>query len=262
MEDLFLVLELVHEGNNDIDSQTIYNAIWKPEISIRMYAHRLYKYMIQNRDTFTLSLYYIAMYSHNTNTQVNQFNIHRLLLTATAVAHKFWEDDCYENNQIAKIAGIKVKELNSLERDFLKGIEWRLYKLHTQINDEDFSQIAEQITGLDYSVIITESKKNEDAKAEKKKAVIAAMAKRIIGEIIDTVVGNITESKSKRLPNTPITPKTPMYNRTPKPPKQSKCKIGNIPKKLVSLSSSNTRTPRGQRYGYTMMSSYWENSLK
>jgi hypothetical protein len=137
------------------------------------------------------------MYSHNTNTQVNQFNIHRLFLTATAVAHKFWEDECYGNNHIAKIAGINVKELNLLERDFLKGIEWRLYKLHMQINDEEIRQIAEQITGLDYSVIITESKKNEYAKAEKKKAEIAAMAK-----IIDTAVGNIMESKSKRLLNT------------------------------------------------------------
>jgi hypothetical protein len=164
------------------------------------------------------------MYSHNTNIRVNQFNIHRLFLTATAVAHKFWEDDCYENNHIAKIAGIKVKELNYLERDFLKGIDWRLYKLQTRITDEEFSRIAEQITGLDYSVIITESKKNEDAD-------IAAMVKRIIGEIIDTVVGNITESKSKRLPNTPIKPQTPMYNGIPKPPKQSKCKISNIQKK-------------------------------
>jgi len=231
MTDLFLVLELVPEGDNDIDSQTIYNAICKPKISIRTYARRLYKYMIQDRDTLTFALYYIALYSHNTNTQVNQFNIHRLLLTATTLAHKFWEDDCYENNHIAKIAGIKVKELNYLERDFLKGIEWGLYKLQTQINDEEIRQIAEQITGLDYSVIITEDKKNEDTKAEKKKAGIAAMAKRIIGKIIDTSVGNITESKSKRLPNTPIKPQTPMYNGIPKPPKQSKCKISNIQKK-------------------------------
>jgi len=220
MTALLLVLELVPEGDNDIDSQTIYNAICKPKISIRAYARRLYKYMIQDRDTLTFALYYIALYSHNTNTQVNQFNIHRLLLTATTLAHKFWEDDCYENNHIAKIAGIKVKELNYLERDFLKGIDWGLYKLQTRITDEEIRQIAEQITGLDYSVIITESKKNEDAKAEKKKTDIAAMVKRIIGEIIDTVVGNITESKSKRLPKPPI-----------KPPKQSKCKIGNIPKK-------------------------------
>jgi hypothetical protein len=250
MADLFLVLELVPEGNNDIDSQTIYNSIRKPKISIRTYARRLYKYMIHNRDTLTFVMYYIAMYSHNTNTQVNQFNIHRLFLTATTVAHKFWEDDCCENNKIAEIAGIYVKELNSLERDFLKGIDWRLYKLQTRINDEEISQIAKQITGLDGSVIITEGKKNEDANTEKKKAVIAAMTKRIIGEIIDTVVGNITESESKRMPSTTITLQTPMYNRIPKPPKQSKCKIGNIQKKnlFLHLVRIHTRTPRGQRY--------------
>jgi hypothetical protein len=199
MTDLFLVLELVQEGdNNDMNFQTIYNAKLKPEISIRSYACRLYKYIIHNHDIFAFTLYYIALYSHHTNTRVNQFNIHRLFLTAATLAHKFWEDDCYDNNQIAEIAGIKVKELNALERNFLEGIDWRLYNMQTQINDKDLEQITEQITGLDYDVIITECKKNEDLNAEKKKSEIAAIEKRVIEEIIDTSVGNIAESKSKK----------------------------------------------------------------
>lgn len=165
---MMLVLDFVPEDNNDIDSQTIYNAIWKPKISIRTYACRLYKYIIQDPDTLSFTLYYIAMYSHNTGTQVNQFNVHRLFLTATTVAHKFWDDDCYENKEIAEIAGIRVKELNRLERDFLKGIEWRLYKLQKQITDDEFAQIAERIAGVDYAVIEKKSRAICEEKAKKK----------------------------------------------------------------------------------------------
>jgi hypothetical protein len=143
------------------------------------------------------------------------------------VSHKFWEDDCYENKQIAEIVGIDVKELNSLERNFMKGIDWRLYNQQTPITDKDLEQISEQITRLDYKVIIAEGKKKH-AKAEKKKAEIAAMAKRIVVEIIDTVVGNIMESDSKKMLNhIPVKPKTSMQNETPKPHRQSKCKNKN-----------------------------------
>ena len=187
MVDIFLVLELVQDGNNCPESQTIYNSLHKPKISIRSYACRLYKYIIKNSDILLFVMYYIAMYSHITNTRVNNFNIHRLFLTATTVAHKFWEDNCYENIQIAEISGIEVKELNLLERNFLKDIDWKLYTLQTRINGDEFIQIAEQITGLDYSVIIIENEKNNEAKTKKKRKKLYSTMKRIIKEIIDNI---------------------------------------------------------------------------
>lgn len=183
--EMLLILDFVSESNSDMDSQTIYNTIWKPHISIQKYAHRLYKYIIRSPDILAFTMYYLAMYINNTKIKANQFNIHRLFLTSTTVAHKFWYDDCYENKELAKIAGIQLKELNRLERDFLKGIEWRLYKLQTRITPDEFVQISSQITGLEYNVIKTEHCRQVILQKKKK---VARIAKDIIKGIIKDII--------------------------------------------------------------------------
>lgn len=168
MVDMFVVLEMIPEGTNDMDTQTIFNAIWKPKITIREFACRLYKYVIKDVNILTFIYYYIAVYAANCKIEVNQYNIHRLFLTSTTVAHKFWDDNSLENKDIAKIGGVKRKELNELEKVFLKGIHWRLYKIQTTITDDEFIQIAERLTGLEYELIKKECKKREDKKKKKR----------------------------------------------------------------------------------------------
>jgi hypothetical protein len=161
--DMLLVLEFVSRNKNNT-TQTIYDAVMSPSISIREYACRIYKYIIGDTETLAYTMYYLALYIDNTKTEANITNIHRLFIAAATVSHKFWNDHCYHNKYIAKVAGIKTRELNALECDFLKGIEWELYKLETKITDNEFVQIANRISGVEYSVIEAEHGKQMEKK--------------------------------------------------------------------------------------------------
>ncbi|KAG0739353.1 hypothetical protein G6F57_011880 [Rhizopus arrhizus] len=51
---------------------------------------------------------------------IDSFNIHRLIITGIMVASKFFSDVFYTNTRYAKVGGLPVTELNSLEVEFLK----------------------------------------------------------------------------------------------------------------------------------------------
>ena len=55
-------------------------------------------------------------------------NAHRLFLSAFLVATKFVEDDCYDNSFYAACGGgVTTTELNGLERNFLRLLEFRAF---------------------------------------------------------------------------------------------------------------------------------------
>lgn len=57
---------------------------------------------------------------------VNPFTIHRLFFVATVLAIKFYCDNFYNNTYYAQVGGIPVEELNELEINFLKTIDFNL----------------------------------------------------------------------------------------------------------------------------------------
>ena len=54
-------------------------------------------------------------------------NCYRLILTSVLVTSKFYNDVFYGNHFVAYIGGIDLSEMNILEIDFLKHIEWKLW---------------------------------------------------------------------------------------------------------------------------------------
>lgn len=185
MVDTFMILDMIPEVTNYMDTQIIFNTIPKPKITIKEFACRLYKYMIQDSNILTFIYYYIAVYVTNCKIKVDQYNIHRLFLASTTVAHKFWYDFSLDNKDIAKIGGVDKKELNKLELVFLEGIEWNVYKVKTVITYEEFIQIAECLTGLNYKVIDMKCRKKQDTS---EKIEIEQIVKKIIDDIINDVI--------------------------------------------------------------------------
>jgi hypothetical protein len=57
---------------------------------------------------------------------LSSLTCHRFLITAIVVASKGYCDVCCTNTLYAKVGGISVAELNALEREFLRAIDWRL----------------------------------------------------------------------------------------------------------------------------------------
>lgn len=52
---------------------------------------------------------------------------HRMLLAALITAHKFLEDDAFDDRALAKTGGVSVDELELLERVFIGALRWRLF---------------------------------------------------------------------------------------------------------------------------------------
>lgn len=57
---------------------------------------------------------------------LSSLTCHRFLITSIAVSSKALCDVFCTNSLYAKVGGIPVTELNMLEREFLRMIEWRL----------------------------------------------------------------------------------------------------------------------------------------
>jgi len=59
--------------------------------------------------------------------EINGYNVHRLFLAAVITAIKFNEDDFYSNSFYSKIGGVSINELNNLEDEFLRLINFNLW---------------------------------------------------------------------------------------------------------------------------------------
>jgi len=57
------------------------------------------------------------------------------LLTAALLAIKYNEDDFYSNTYYSKIGGVDLKEVNKLEEEFVKKIEFKFW-----IDDDLFNK--------------------------------------------------------------------------------------------------------------------------
>ena len=74
-------------------------------------------------------------------------NIHRLLFIAIISAIKYNEDECYTNSYYAKVGGISLSEINRLEFDLLKLIQYSLF-----VSDANFLQYKQYL--VDYTEMI------------------------------------------------------------------------------------------------------------
>ena len=105
----------------------VFNANIIPSISIKDYLIRIQTYSNIERSTLIISLIYIDRFCNKAKVTLTQYNIHKILFTSILMAIKFNEDDFYDNKYYSKIAGVKSKELNVLEYDFIKLLNCGLY---------------------------------------------------------------------------------------------------------------------------------------
>lgn len=78
--------------------------------------------------------------SNKTGVSINSLTIHRLILVAILITHKFYTDPFYLNNSVAYIGGVQLQELNFLEEEFLELINFNI--------SVDNQEYEDYITGL------------------------------------------------------------------------------------------------------------------
>lgn len=104
-----------------------FQSVRLPKVSLSSYASRIQKYFRCTEECFVLCLVYIdRIVKLNPDIQISELTCHRLLLTSATVAAKFHDDEYASNEYFARVGGIDNKELNILEADFLKLLQWKL----------------------------------------------------------------------------------------------------------------------------------------
>jgi hypothetical protein len=105
----------------------MFNSKKPPSISIQQYLERIVKYSKMEDSTLILTLIYIDRLCDLSQINLNDYNIHRIILTNTLLAIKYNEDDYYSNDYYAKVGGISLQEINSLEYECVKLLKHKLF---------------------------------------------------------------------------------------------------------------------------------------
>ena len=148
-------LETILQGNKyqqnykDIiqkQSDMVFSAKNIPNISIEDYLKRIQKYANMEKSTLIISLIFIDRLCKISNLALTYYNIHRILFTSILISIKYNEDCFYDNKYYSEIAGVKLKELKSLEYNFVKMIHFRFF-----VNDEIFEKYKQCLENLEQS---------------------------------------------------------------------------------------------------------------
>ncbi|KDQ57695.1 hypothetical protein JAAARDRAFT_130759 [Jaapia argillacea MUCL 33604] len=109
------------------ESLTRFHSRSAPNITILEYLRRIVKFTNVERSCLLLTLHYIdQICSRMPLFTLSSLTAHRFILASVAVSSKAFCDAFCTNNHYAKVGGISVAELNVLEREFLRIINWRL----------------------------------------------------------------------------------------------------------------------------------------
>lgn len=104
-----------------------FDCVCAPEEPLLAYAARLFEHLRCSAECFALALIYINRYLEAAGERLSVTNVHRLLVTGVRLATKFFDDHHRSNRTCAALGGIRTKELNELESQFLQMISWRAY---------------------------------------------------------------------------------------------------------------------------------------
>ncbi|KAI4979418.1 hypothetical protein ZWY2020_016171 [Hordeum vulgare] len=106
----------------------------KPEIGVRRYAERIYRYAGCSPACFVVAYAYLDRLASPSPEEedaaaavaVDSYSVHRLLITSVMVAAKFMDDMHYNNAYFARVGGVELREMNGLELEFLFALRFRL----------------------------------------------------------------------------------------------------------------------------------------
>ena len=127
-------------------SKMVFSASSIPGISIKDYLIRIQTYSGIEKSTLILSLILIDHICKKSNLILTYYNIHRVLFGSILISIKFNEDSYYDNKFYSEIAGVKLKELKSIEDSFFELNDFNVfvsYKEYEQYRKylEDFNKI-------------------------------------------------------------------------------------------------------------------------
>jgi hypothetical protein len=117
-----------------------FGSIDPPVVHLYSYVERITRLSLCSPECYIICLLYIDRLLQSQSLNVCSNNIHKLLITSIMIAAKFFDDSIFDNAHFAQVGGISLKEINALEIEFLKLINYRLH-----VEPEDFAQYRDSI---------------------------------------------------------------------------------------------------------------------
>ena len=97
-------------------------------ITIGKYIERIIRYTNIEDSTLILAMIYIdRICQYNETILLIEKNVHRILFASILLAIKINEDEFYTNSYYSKVAGISLYELNRIEFDLIKLIDFNFF---------------------------------------------------------------------------------------------------------------------------------------
>ncbi|KTD52999.1 cyclin family putative virulence effector [Legionella quateirensis] len=105
----------------------------KPPITIEHYLLRFCTYLINEPSIYILLVIYLNKYLEKVpDASLNEMNVHRLTACSLLLAYKQLMDLRFDNLFVSRVAGVSLSELNLLEINFLKILD---FETHVPIKD-------------------------------------------------------------------------------------------------------------------------------
>lgn len=118
---------------------TRFHACSRPCISLEHYAGRIRRTFDCSGASFVLALVYLdRVLQRSPEVIVTPLTVHRLFLTSVTVAVKFNDDIFYSNRHYAGSGGVHLDEMNVMETEFLKLLDWKL-----QVYPEEYEAFSD-----------------------------------------------------------------------------------------------------------------------
>ena len=136
IEAISITLKSISDQNKNLEnykeiiknqSTSVFSANFIPNIAIYDYLKRIKTYSKAEKSTLIISLIYIDRLCNKAKVTLTYYNIHRILFSAILLSIKYNEDCYYDNKYYSEIAGVKLKELNSLEYNFIRMLNCEFY---------------------------------------------------------------------------------------------------------------------------------------
>lgn len=107
---------------------TAFHALEAPAIGVRDYVRRLAAYSFASTTCLLAAVHYVQRAAAaDRRLAPSSLSVHRLLITATVLAAKFFDDVTYSMGYYAKVGGLPVKELAYLELRLLAVLRFKLH---------------------------------------------------------------------------------------------------------------------------------------
>lgn len=185
--------------SNNNEKLTVFDSSVIPPVTIEAYVGRLHKHFLCSDKCFLAALVYIdRLLRFGKIRALTARNVHRIALTSLLSAVKFLEDGFYSNSYYAKCGGITLKELNRLERVFLRKVEFQLY-----ISDTEYRVYEGAVESMgaceDNEETPVEDEDPHETKRSEMQADVSMGERCILAEVLSTSTKQISDMMTSSL---------------------------------------------------------------